>query len=101
MTEPRIVSEPRGDAGDATFVREALALYNVAATGDDYYSPLAIFLKDERDAYSAEPLVTSGEAGSTSTPCGLLSRFVDRGMGKSSSGRPKTNPECRDATVSS
>ena len=46
MTDPRIVSEPRNDAGDATFVREGLALFNVAATGDSYYSPLAIFLKD-------------------------------------------------------
>jgi hypothetical protein len=43
MTNLRIVSEPRGDAGDATFVRESLALFNVAVTGDSYYSPLAIF----------------------------------------------------------
>ena len=50
MTDLRIVSEPRGDAGDATFVRESLALFNVAVTGDSYYSPLAIFLKDERGA---------------------------------------------------
>jgi hypothetical protein len=50
MTELRIVSEPRGDAGDATFVRESLNLFNVAVTGDSYYSPLAIFLKDERGA---------------------------------------------------
>jgi GNAT superfamily N-acetyltransferase len=50
MTDPRIVSEPRAESGDATFVREGLALFNVAVTGDSYYSPLAIFLKDERDA---------------------------------------------------
>ena len=50
MTNLRIVSEPRGDAGDATSVREGLALFNVAVTGDAYYSPLAIFLRDERDA---------------------------------------------------
>jgi GNAT superfamily N-acetyltransferase len=31
-------------------VREGLALYNVAVTGHSHYSPLAIFLKDERDA---------------------------------------------------
>src|SRR5215208_4709547 len=48
MTDLRIVSEPRGDAEDATFVRDGLALFNVAVTGDSYYSPLAIFLKDER-----------------------------------------------------
>ena len=50
MTELKIVSEPRGDAGDATFVREGLALFNVAVTGDSYYSPLATFLKVERGA---------------------------------------------------
>ena len=50
MTELRIVSEPRGDAEDATFVRDGLALFNVAVTGDSYYSPLAIFLKDVRGA---------------------------------------------------
>jgi hypothetical protein len=71
MTELRIVSEPGGEAGrDATFVREGLTLFNVAVTGDSYYGPLAIFLKDERDAGSAEPLVTSGEGGSTSSSCG-------------------------------
>jgi RimJ/RimL family protein N-acetyltransferase len=48
--ELRIVSEPQGSPGDATFVRESLALYNVGVTGDSYYSPLAIFLKDERGA---------------------------------------------------
>src|SRR5215210_7195405 len=50
MTNLRILPEPRGDAGDATFVRERLALFNVAVTGDSYYSPLSIFLKDERGA---------------------------------------------------
>jgi GNAT superfamily N-acetyltransferase len=50
MTDPRIVSEPRGGAEDATFVRDGLALFNVAVTGDAYYSPLAIFLNDERGA---------------------------------------------------
>ena len=54
MTNLRIVSEPRGDARDATFVRESLALFNVAVTGDSYYSPLAIFLKDERGAVLGE-----------------------------------------------
>ena len=31
MTDPRIVSEPRGGSEDATFARESLALFNVAA----------------------------------------------------------------------
>ena len=50
MENIRIVSEPRASAGDIDFVREGLSLFNVAATGDSYYSPLAIFLRDERDA---------------------------------------------------
>lgn len=46
----RITSEPRTSSEDSTFVRESLALYNVAVTGDSYYSPLAIFLRDGRGA---------------------------------------------------
>ena len=46
----RITSEPRSSPEDATFVRESLALFNVAATGDSYYSPLAIYLRDGRGA---------------------------------------------------
>jgi hypothetical protein len=50
LTDLRIVSEPRAKSTDATFVRDGLALYNVGVTGHSYYSPLAIFLKDERGA---------------------------------------------------
>jgi GNAT superfamily N-acetyltransferase len=50
LTDLRIVSEPRAESADATFVRKGLALYNVGVTGHSYYSPLAIFLKDERGA---------------------------------------------------
>jgi GNAT superfamily N-acetyltransferase len=50
VANPRIVSEPRTKSPDATFGREGLALYSVAVAGHSYYSPLAIFLKDERDA---------------------------------------------------
>ena len=50
MANLRIVSEPQGSPSDATFVRESLASFNVATTGLSYYSPLAIFLKDERGA---------------------------------------------------
>jgi RimJ/RimL family protein N-acetyltransferase len=46
----RIISEPHASSEDATFIRESLALYNVAVTGDSYYSPLAIFLRDGREA---------------------------------------------------
>jgi hypothetical protein len=46
LADPKIVSDPRAaESADATFVRESLALYNVATTGHSYYSPLAIFLK--------------------------------------------------------
>ena len=50
MENIRVVSEPRASSADVDFVREGLSLFNVAATGDSYYSPLAIFLKDEREA---------------------------------------------------
>ena len=50
MENLRIVSEPRAESQDATFVREGLALFNVGITGYSYYNPLAIFLKDERGA---------------------------------------------------
>ena len=50
MTDLKIVSEPRAESPEATFVREGMALYNVATTGASYYSPIAIFLKDERGA---------------------------------------------------
>ena len=36
-------------------MRDGLALFNVAVTGDVYYSPLAIFLKDERGAVLLRP----------------------------------------------
>lgn len=50
MKDLRIISEPHAGEQDKAFVREALALHNVAATQDAYYSPLAIFLRDERGA---------------------------------------------------
>jgi GNAT superfamily N-acetyltransferase len=46
----KIVSEPHPNPEDAAFVRDGIALFNVAITGDAYYSPLAIFLRDERGA---------------------------------------------------
>ena len=50
MENIRVVLDPRAGSADVDFVREGLSLFNVAATGDSYYSPLAIFLRDERDA---------------------------------------------------
>ena len=102
MTDLRIVSEPRGDVEDATFVRDGLALFNVAVTGDSYVtarSPSSSRTSGAR--FSAEPLVMSGEGGSTSTPCGWLSRFADKGTERGFSGPPRTKPGCRDAMVSS
>src|SRR5215207_7904878 len=56
MTDPRIVSDPRHDPEDATFVRDSIGLFNVGVTGDSYYSPLAIFLRDERGAVLGGPV---------------------------------------------
>ena len=50
MQNLRITSEPQASPEEITFVREAIARFNVAVTRDTYYSPLAIFLRDERDA---------------------------------------------------
>jgi GNAT superfamily N-acetyltransferase len=50
MRNLKIVSEPHAGPEELTFVREAIARHNVAVTRDTYYSPLAIFLRDERDA---------------------------------------------------
>ncbi len=50
MENIRIVSEPGAGPADVDFVRDGLSLFNVAATGRSYFSPLAIFLRDERGA---------------------------------------------------
>ena len=50
MENIRVVSDPRAPSSDVDFVRDGLSLFNVAATGDSYFSPLAIFLRDEREA---------------------------------------------------
>ncbi len=50
MQDIRIVSEPHADPEVISFVREAIARHNVAVTRETYYSPLAILLKDSRDA---------------------------------------------------
>jgi GNAT superfamily N-acetyltransferase len=50
VSDLTIISEPHCSQEDATFVRDSLGLFNVGVTGDSYYSPLAIFLKDERNA---------------------------------------------------
>lgn len=50
MENVRVVSEPMASSKDIEFVRDGLALFNVAATGDSYYSPLAVFLRDGREA---------------------------------------------------
>ena len=50
MENIRVVSDPRASSADVEFVRDGLSLFNVAATGDSYFSPLAIILRNERDA---------------------------------------------------
>ena len=50
MRDIRVVSEPHAGPESISFVREAIARHNVAVTRETYYSPLAILLKDSRDA---------------------------------------------------
>lgn len=50
MRDLKITSEPHAGPEVISFVREALARFNVAATRDTYYTPLAILLRDERGA---------------------------------------------------
>jgi GNAT superfamily N-acetyltransferase len=99
MTDPRIVSEPLSGAEDATFVRDGLALFNVAVTGDAYYSPLAIFLKDERGAVLGGALGHVWGGWLDLDTLWVAEPFRGQGYGAKllSSGLPKTKPECRDA----
>ena len=46
----RITSESHASPEDASVIHDGLARFNVAATRHTYYSPVAIFLKDDRDA---------------------------------------------------
>ena len=46
----RITSESRASPEDAAVIHDGLARFNVAATKHTYYSPVAIFLRDDREA---------------------------------------------------
>ena len=102
MADLKIVSDPRAaESADATFVRESLALYNVATTGHSYYSPLAIFLRDDRGA------VLGGGLGHVwggwldlDAPSGCRSCFAGWGTGRNYSRPPKKRQGPRDATAS-
>ena len=50
MRNLRITSEPQASPEDTAIIRDGLARFNVAATQHTYYSPLAIFLRDDRGA---------------------------------------------------
>jgi hypothetical protein len=50
MKNVRISSEPHASPEDAAVIRDGPALFNVAAPQPTYYSPLAIFLRDDRGA---------------------------------------------------
>ena len=50
MRNLRITSEPQASSEDTAVIRDGLARFNVAATQHTYYSPLAILLRDDRDA---------------------------------------------------
>ncbi len=96
----RISSEPRASSEDATFVREGLALFNVAVTGDSYYSPLAIFLRDERGAVLGGALgdVWGGWLDLASLP--RLSPSAARVTARSCSRPPRRRRGHRDAEAS-
>lgn len=50
MRNLRITSEPQASPEETAIIRDGLARFNVAATQHTYYSPLAILLRDDRDA---------------------------------------------------
>jgi GNAT superfamily N-acetyltransferase len=50
MRNLRVTSESRASPEDAAVIHDGLARFNVAATKHTYYSPVAIFLRDERNA---------------------------------------------------
>ncbi len=78
MENIRVVSEPRASSADVDFVRDGLSLFNVAATGHSYYSPLAISLKDGRDAILGGAYGHVQGDGSTSPCSGSPSRSAER-----------------------
>ena len=50
MQNLRITSEPQASPENTAIIRDGLARFNVAATQHTYYSPLAILLRDDREA---------------------------------------------------
>ena len=50
MRSLTITSEPQASPEDAAVIRDCLVRFNVAATRHTYYSPVAIFLRDDRGA---------------------------------------------------
>jgi len=50
MQNLKITSEPQASPEDTAVIRDGLARFNVAATQHTYYSPVAIFLRDDRGA---------------------------------------------------
>ena len=50
MQSLKISSEPQASAQDRDVIRAGIDLFNVAVTRNAYYSPLNIFLRDERGA---------------------------------------------------
>ena len=50
MRNLRITSEPQASPEETAIIRDGLARFNVAATQHTYYSPLAILLRDDRNA---------------------------------------------------
>ena len=50
MRNLKTISESQASPQDTAVIRDGLARFNVAATQHTYYSPVAIFLRDDRGA---------------------------------------------------
>ncbi len=101
MENIRVVSNPRASSADIDSIRDGLALSNVAATGHSYYVPLAIFLRDERDAILGGAYGHVWGDGWTSPCSGSPSRSAEGATAGSSRRRRKTRPDPRVAAASS
>jgi hypothetical protein len=67
----RLVVEPHASEALKEFVREGLALYNVAATGAAEYYPVCLFLKNEHQEVLVGCWGISGRSACTLPSSGL------------------------------
>jgi RimJ/RimL family protein N-acetyltransferase len=96
----KIIFEPQASPEDTAIIRDGLVRFNVAETRHTYYSPVAIFLRDDRGAVLGGALGDVWEAGSASRSSGWRSRSAARATGSGSCGPPKTRRGRKDAGAS-